>query len=334
MVARNSKRSTRNNAKLVHIISDNNENANVSVKSASKLSKNEELKKPSYSNRRMREEDQDSELSDFENSSMFEKQFYVPAQKRGSNYKPDPSKTESMWRYYPKQVQSILKKKRIDRERLRRSLKPPGKRNYKSLFSNLQKVCVNEMSKASVMFKDMKDIFYKLTNAERSIQRSLKQKGLFLDQKDFDIMAVFNQGMTEYYDENSEMDNTEARKRSYYHKSENGHSEIYSQNKHEKIHVEDFDSTSAKQRSCTPQFIDYKNNDRLREISQHQNAKAITPCSIPISGLSKASTPNSNGFDYLSHISRNTHKSNNTFRSENSRRMLFPVFRTERREGG
>lgn len=191
------------------------------------------------------------------------------------------------------------------------------------------------MSRASVLFKDLKDIFYKLTNAERKIQRSLKEKGLFLDKKDFDIMAVFNQDMSEYYeDDESELEHSEMRKISYYNKSDNEQNEVYSQTKREKIHVGDFDSTSAKQRVESPKLIEYSNRNMAGSSSQIPEAKRLNPCSIQIPGLSKASTPNSNGFDYLSHISRHTHKSNNTFRSDNSRRMLFPAFRTEKRAGG
>lgn len=67
MVVRNSKRPTRSNRKMEKDISEADQSENVSMKIDPKQSKNEEFKKPSDSNRRMREEDQDSEYSDFEN---------------------------------------------------------------------------------------------------------------------------------------------------------------------------------------------------------------------------------------------------------------------------
>lgn len=121
MVVRNNTRRTRAKAKLADFNSGIDHNVNESVKDEVKF-ENEDNCSPAKSNcSRLGSESQYSE-SDIEQSSAFKKQFYQEPKRRGSANRPDPSMTEPMWRYYPKQVQSILKKKRVDRERLQRSL--------------------------------------------------------------------------------------------------------------------------------------------------------------------------------------------------------------------
>lgn len=315
MVVRNNARGTKSRAKATKNISDEQKyvNENHSNKSEFENEVDSDME-DSNSIQSYSESGQDCDSSDIEQSSAFNKQFYVAPKKRGSSGKPDVAASENMWRYYPKQVQSILKKKRIDRERLRRSLKPPGKRNYKHLFANLQKVWKDEVSKASTMFKDLKDVFYKLTHAERQIRKALLEKGLYLDQKDFDIMAVFNQETSDSYYNSSQVDEDE-----------------WTEKEFENIYADDFDSTSAKLKLETEKRIK-QDIDRL-SIHSHHNVKVpiIQSCTPEIPSLSKGSSPNSNIFDYKSHISRVTDHSQLSFIPKNSGRALFPEFKAERR---
>lgn len=209
-----------------------------------------------------------------------------------------------MWKFYPKQVQNILKKKRIDRERLRRSLKPPGKRNYKVLFSNVKRVSFEEVSKASEMFKGMKDTYYRLLHAENKIYKALREKGLFLDQKDFNIMEVLNSGLSNYSSE-------------YDHQSE-----VSSEKKNEEIYVEEFESTSAKQKI---------NENSEKQVSNPDIEKENERCNLEIRSFDRSETPNSRSFEPISNHSKNTFKSQNTFISRHSHRMLLNEYPTERR---
>lgn len=87
--------------------------------------------------------------------------------RRFSPNQPDLFTKELLWKYYPKQVQNILKKKRIDRDRLQRSLKPPGKRNFKILFSNMEKVTVDEIEKFKDVFSNITQIHNELTQTHK-----------------------------------------------------------------------------------------------------------------------------------------------------------------------
>lgn len=223
------------------------------------------------------------------------------------------SLVEPMWRFYPKQVQNILKKKRIDRDRLKRSLKPPGKRNYKVLFSNIKRVSEEEVSRASSMFKEMKDVYYKLVNAEKKVYKALQEKGLFLDQHDFNIMEVFNCGMSEY---SSDQENE---------------SVIRDRMKESQIFVDEFESTSAKdkgERAERQALI----VTEPRELNFDIPEKVKINSSLDLSSVGQNGTPNShNSFGRFSHISRNTYRSHNSYSSKSSHRLLFPEYQTERR---
>lgn len=236
------------------------------------------------------------------------------SQRESSVRRKEAAMNEPLWRYYPKQVQNILKKKRIDRERLRRSLKPPGKRNYKVLFANIKTVSKDEVSKASLMFKGMKDEYYRLINAEKKVFRALQQKGLFLDKQDFNIMEVFNSRYSDYSEsENEEND-------SFNNKRE----------KHDSIYVEDFESTSAKHRKGVRQ-----EEDILDRNCNMYSSESIKPpkeqSSLDIPSVGNCGTPISQSFEKFSIISKNSHKSHHTFVSKNSNKMLFQDYKVERR---
>jgi hypothetical protein len=227
-----------------------------------------------------------------------------------SKRKQDIALADPMWVHYPKQVQNVLKKKRIDRDRLRRSLKPPGKRNYKVLFANMKKVTEREVTKASTMFKEMKDVYYNLINAEKKMHKAFIEKGLFLDHKDFNIMEVFNSAYSEYsYDDQSNIASS-AKKQN-----------------NTKIHVEEFESTSAK---CKAQRLD---NDAISVGDLHAqpveaiNKNQISPC---FDLHSIVGTPYSQQFEKfpLSHKSQKTIEHQGY---KNSHRMLFYDYPTEKR---
>lgn len=238
----------------------------------------------------------------------------VSMSQRGTSAKKrDPSLSDPMWNHYPKQVQNILKKKRIDRERLRRSLKPPGKRNYKTLFANIKKISDDQVNTSSSMFKEMKDVYYNLINAEKKVYKALHEKGLFLDQKDFNIMEVFN-NYSDYYSDECSEDDYESRRKE----------------KHDDIYVEEFESTSAKNRE--EKMLD--GNDSVIEIdfikdSETEKRKNSNLLDLP--SVDHQGTPNSNTFERISHISKNTGKSFHTFGSKNSHRNLFAEYPTEKR---
>ena len=79
-----------------------------------------------------------------EYSNFGESSNWSQSQRENSATRKELVANDPMWEFYPKQVQNVLKKKRIDRDRLKRSLKTPGRRNYKTLFANLQKVWAKE----------------------------------------------------------------------------------------------------------------------------------------------------------------------------------------------
>lgn len=252
-------------------------------------------------------DNEENEESNYDESSVCSQ-----SQRGSSSTRKERVANDPMWRYYPKQVQNVLKKKRIDRDRLKRSLKTPGKRNYKTLFSNLTTVCAHEVSKATFMFKDMKDTYYKLTNAEKKVQRALREKGLYLDRHDFNIMEVFNSGGS-YYESEDEENSVGPNKHNY-----------------DNIYVEELRSTSAKLKGSKRQ--DSSEQEKLSELDNHMIAqKDKEPISISLPSISPAGTPNSQLFDKVSHISKDTHRSNHMFASRHSNRMLFQEYQTEKR---
>jgi len=227
-----------------------------------------------------------------------------------SKRKQDIALADPMWVHYPKQVQNVLKKKRIDRERLRRSLKPPGKRNYKVLFANMKKVTEREVTKASTMFKDMKDVYYNLVSAEKKMHKALIEKGLFLDHKDFNIMEVFNSAYSEYsYDERSEIG--------------------YSNKKHNdaKIYVEEFESTSAKNKAQRSENDAISVRDLHAQPIEALNKNQISPC-FDLNSI--AGTPCSQQFEKFP-LSHKSQKNIDNHGYKSSHRMLFYDYPTEKR---
>lgn len=237
------------------------------------------------------------------------------ASQRESSYSRKESiLMDPMWKFYPKQVQNIMKKKRIDRERLRRSLKPPGKRNYKLLFGNIKHVSSEEVCKASEIFKNVLGDYHKLANAEKKIYKALQEKGLFIDKRDFNIMEVFNSGCSEYSD--SEVDESLPASHSKYNIKP--------------IEVEKFESASEENKAernsaespVTEDLPAYQNNIFKRQRE--------TP-SLDLPSIENFRSPNSPYFEKLSHISKYSHQAQNNFVARNSNRMLFHDYKVEKR---
>lgn len=225
---------------------------------------------------------------------------------------------DPMWRLYPKQVQNILKKKRIDRERLRRSLKPPGKRNYKTLFGNVKKVANEEVYKASSIFKDILGDYYKLINAEKKVYKALHEKGLFLDKKDFNIMEVFNAGYSDYSDYEEEEENDE--NVPIPHNTYNS--------KH--IEVEEFEPTQHK-------IKEEKHSEGMmshEDVHNYQNnlfkRQRDTP-TLDLPSIDHYGSLTSPNFEKISNISRHSNDYQNNFVPKSSHRMLFQDYKVERR---
>lgn len=253
-----------------------------------------------------------SNSCDVEANSKYRQLAYEQRNRNESMSEKEHKVHDLMWKYYPKQVQNILKKKRIDRERLRRSLKPPGKRNYKVLFANVKHICNEEVYRASHMMKRMKDNYYKMLHAESRVFKALREKGLFLDRKDFNIMEVFN---SEFYNWSSEYDEQS--------------DSVYTKQK-ANDDVNEFESTSAKGSETVKQkqveLLEVKNDngDARQKLTEFWN--------FDITSLNKSCTPISCHFEPISNYSKLTHKSRSTFVSRKSQRMLFQDCHVERRE--
>jgi hypothetical protein len=278
------------------------------VKRTDKVLRPEPLVKQSTASTVNRHFDIKEEVEDCESVYNNESE-YSYSQRNGSSRRKDPSVEDPMWEFYPKQVQNVLKKKRIDRERLRKSLKPPGKRNYRTLFSNLKKVSESEVSTSSLMFKGMKDEYYKLIHAEKKVYKALQEKGLFLDKQDFNIMEVFNYPCSEYSDYEEEKSVQKPKRR------------------FGSIYVEEFESTSAKTKPRQMESNEDLRPQAKASPSEESRASNKENLSLPDSG-----TPSSFTIEKMSLLSKNTFKSIRSNRSKNSHRLLFPDCHVERRE--
>lgn len=166
------------------------------------------------------------------------------------------------------------------------------------------------MAKASSLLSDITSVFTKLSSAEQKVRKALSQKGLFLDQHDFDIMAVFNQELSD----------------SYFDESEQDKQDVDSDREFEKIYVENFDSNSEKSKlKCEkrPRFDPEKFSLRSTPISSEQILNMYCSKCKPCVNLVKFS-PSSNGFEYKSHVSGATYRSHTSFNAQGkSSRMLF-----------
>ena len=247
-------------------------------------------------------EEEDHFESSYCESSRFE---------HSANKKVDLALTDPMWKFYPKQVQNVLKKKRIDRDRLRRSLKPPGKRNYKVLFANIKKISEDEVAKSSIMFKNMKDVFYKLIKAEKVVRKALLEKGLFLDQKDFNIMEIFNSAYRNYSEDYD----------SEYSERDREQEQIYveelqpmAENNIQKLEKEEYNSIPPLQLDAT----------------ENLQKPVLPPSNFELSSVGPNGTPISQNFDKFP-LSQKSHKSHQTFISKSSHRLLFADYQVEKR---
>lgn len=162
-----------------------------------------------------------------------------------------------------------------------------------------------EVSFSSNMFKGMTSEYCRLVNAEKKLHRALKEKGLFLDKRDFNIMEVFNYPYSDYSDMDEE------------------NKTIGEQREFEKIYVEEFDQTDTKYNNenipVHPVSENHGYEHRkvyLKEMENHERT-----------GLHNheiANTPNSGfSFEGASHISKNTHRSHNSISFKGSQRLLF-----------
>ena len=142
------------------------------------------------------------------------------------------------------------------------------------------------------------------------VQRALREKGLFIARKDFNIMEVFNPGFSYYsseLDQQSELDSCK-----------------------NEIGIEELESTSAKINAKEQKLIKNSWPENSNENSQI-SIKEKEHSSLELRSVSRSGTPISYNFEPVSNNSKITNKSHNTFISKNSQRMLFQDYHTERR---
>jgi hypothetical protein len=167
------------------------------------------------------------------------------------------------------------------------------------------------VAKSSIMFKNIKDVFYKLIKAEKVVRKALIQKGLFLDQKDFNIMEIFNSAYGNYsedYDsEYSERDKEQ--EHSYVQDAwANGGEKI------EKLEKEEYNSIPPLQ----------------LDANEHRQKPQLPTNNFELSPVEPSGTPNSQNFDKFP-LSQKSHKSNLNFVSRSSNRLLFADYQVEKR---
>jgi hypothetical protein len=155
------------------------------------------------------------------------------------------------------------------------------------------------------MFKGMTSEYCKLVNAEKKLHRALKEKGLFLDHRNFNIMEVFNYPYSDYSDMDEE------------------NKTIVEQRNFEKIYVEGFDQTDAKfnAENIPVQLVRDNHGYKQKKLygKERENHERLLHRNNEI-----GSTPNSGfSFEGASHHSKNTHRSHNSISFKSSHRLLF-----------
>lgn len=169
-----------------------------------------------------------------------------------------------------------------------------------------------EIRESSYMFKSMSEDYYKLKAAEREVHKALKQKGLFLDQKDFNIMEAFNDACSEYSDNKEESKDSKSEGKSSF------------------ISVENIDRPLP---ISKPDPLAYSGHLPLKSIGNLNNLgrSSVEREFLEVPSFSNSATPNSFTLEKISHHSKYTNKSNHSFASKNSQRLLFQDAKIERR---
>lgn len=169
-----------------------------------------------------------------------------------------------------------------------------------------------EISKSSAMFKNMSEEYYKLKIAEREVHKALKEKGLFLDKKDFNIMELFNEAYSEYSDDREENKESEPERKPDF------------------ISIENLDRPLPVNK---PDPLAYSGPllQKTIGISNPLGKSSVEREFLEVPSFSNSATPNSFTLEKMSIYSRYTNKSNHSFASKNSQRLLFQDSHVEKR---
>ena len=193
-------------------------------------------------------------------------------------------------------------------------MKAPGKRNYKTLFSNLKKVSLSEVMKASAMFKGMTQEYNKLKAIEKKVFKALEEKGLHLSTKDFNIMEVFNNAYSEYSFEATQQE------------------KVSGENiKYSPIYIDRFEPHISKEKKEQRQIPVTPPQDKL-EVPIPEAKNNIGSNCLEGSMFEPSGTPNSLTFEKISILSKYTGRSHRSFASKKSQRHLFQDYQVERRQ--
>lgn len=170
-----------------------------------------------------------------------------------------------------------------------------------------------EIKEASYMFKNMTQEYYQLKVAERRVHKALREKGLYLDQKDFNIMEVFNNAYSEYsFDEEGENQDPADEKKVNF------------------VSVESLDRPTPIGR---PNPLENSGNilNKPLGISNPFGKSSVEREFLEVPSFSNSATPNSFTLEKMSLYSRYTNKSHQSFASKNSQRLLFQDANVEKR---
>lgn len=147
---------------------------------------------------------------------------------------------------------------------------------------------------------------------KNKVQRALREKGLFISQKDFNIMEVFNPGFSCSYSESDQQSESSIYKEE----------QLVNNNESERISDKSNSNEQNKIKVCSPNFQNY---------NSHQCVNNKYQSSLGLRSISQSGTPISCNFEPVSNNSKMTNKSHNSFISRNSQRLLFQDFHTEKR---
>lgn len=176
----------------------------------------------------------------------------------------------------------------------------------------LNAIALKRFIRLLICLKKWKILITNLLMLKNKIQRGLREKGLFLSQKDFNIMEVFNPGFSCSYSVSDEQ------------------SEISSYKEEIQNNANELESTSAKNNATEQKLIKISspiNQNDNSNLSINNKYQSI----LELRSISRSGTPISYNFEPVSNNSKMTNKSHNTFISRNSQRMLFQDYQTERR---
>ena len=164
------------------------------------------------------------------------------------------------------------------------------------------------------MFKSTSEEYYKLKIAERNVHKALREKGLFLDQKDFNIMELFNNAYSEYSFEEDDAEKKPEPSRKF-----------------SSISVDNLDCSLPVKK---PDHLANSGNlhNKTIGITNPFGRSSVGKDFLEVPSFSNSATPNSFTLEKMSLYSRYTNKSHQSFASKSSQRLLFQDANVEKRQ--